>query len=169
MLLNITSSVIFQDDSVAQPQKKNHLIFFISFNTFWKPTKKNNCLCTSSVASFQWQCQRDSWSLGTKQIVLIHFLEKKANCVVLMWLSRQWRRTSGGRNIYSLLFVYIYPHVECFLFTCDAVCSERKPVRQIVQLSTLNRGFLSSLVVMKTLTCFPCSLSHFSLLLTSFS
>lgn len=42
------------------------------------------------------------------------------------------------------------------------VCHERKPLLQMVQLSALNWGFLSSLVVIMALTCFLCSLSHFS-------
>lgn len=71
-----------------------------------------------------------------------------------MWLSfdfflYQRRQTSGGQNIYSVLSIHIHPHVERLLLTLPSlVCSERKLLLQIVLLSALNGGFLSSLVVM---------------------
>ena len=53
-------------------------------------------------------------------------------------------------------------------YFANVVCSERKPLLQMVQLSALNRGFVRSLVVKMALTCYLCSPHTFPLLLCLF-
>lgn len=61
MLLNITSPVIFQDDSVAHPQKCNLEIFLFHLRLFENRLKK-----TISCAQAQWPAAM-SWETVTQR------------------------------------------------------------------------------------------------------
>lgn len=72
-----------------------------------------------------------------------------------MWLSflSQEPNIWGAEHLLCALYTHPPTSRASPSYSANAVCSERKPLLQMVLLSALNGGFLSSLVVMMAPTC----------------
>lgn len=105
------------------------------------------CPCRSQVQLNTWKSR-----VWARQVMLITFLRnKKAYCVPCIRLSFLSKKANiwGVEHSLRALSAHHPTHTErASPYFANTVCGERKPLLQMVLLSALSGGFLSSLVVM---------------------